>query len=234
MLKHRIITTLLWDGVQCVKPVSFGRPYRKLGAMEQYIQVIERRNIDELLLIDIEATAQGREPNYDKIRSFCDNLYCPVTYGGGINSLDHISKLLACGADKVLIGSNYDIIYQAARKFGSQAIVAHYMYHEITSEFPSIHAGYLVDRGAGELLLTDVEHDGRMMGYNYSLIADAAVKYDVPIIASGGCGEPSDMAKALEAGASAIAAGSMFLYTDHTPRSCAKYLSDLGIPVRLQ
>lgn len=233
VLKRRIITTLLWDGIQCVKPVAFGRPYRKLGAMEQYIQVIERRNIDELLLIDIEATAQGREPNYDKIRSFCDNLYCPVTVGGGIGSLDHISKLLESGADKIAIKTNFDLIYSAARKFGSQAIVAVYD-HNPNMSLQNIAAGHLIDRGAGELLLTNTNVDGMMHGYDYNIIAEASSKYSVPIIANGGCGEPNHMARALDSGASAVAAGSMFLYTEVTPRDCAKYLNKVGYKTRLE
>lgn len=233
MLKKRIIPTLLWDGVQCVKPVGFERPYRKLGPMEQYIQVMERRSIDELIIIDIEATNQEREPNYGKLRAFCDNLYCPVTYGGGINSLDCIAKLLENGADKVCIKTRLDIIEPAARKFGSQAIVyaldipmdAHT--HGINRK-----AVAAENRGAGEILATKMNYDGTMRGYDLQM-ATIVPAVNIPVIFNGGCGEPQDMEKAFNAGASAVAAGSMFLYTDHTPRSCAKYLAENKIAVRV-
>lgn len=231
MLKKRVIPTLLWDGIQCVKPVSFERPYRKLGAMEQYIQVMERRNIDELILIDIEATPQGREPNYDKIRAFCDNLYCPVTYGGGISSLDHISKLLACGADKVAINSHIEILKPAVEKFGAQAIVG------VCDFYPNAdgdrYCEYLVSQGVGEILLTSMLNDGVMNGYDLNMISEVS-NLPVPLIANGGCGDPEHMEQAFRAGASAVAAGSLFLYTEQTPRSCAKYLNDRGYSVRIQ
>jgi len=239
VLKHRIIPTLLWDGVQCVKPVSFERPYRKLGSMEQYIQVMERRNIDELIILDIEATAKNRPPDFDKLRAFCDNLYCPVTYGGGICTLDHIRDALSNGADKVAIRHQINIIPKAVDKFGAQAIVGVIDYcnrppHPIlpmqTIDETAI---YLESLGVGEILLTDTQQDGMMEGYNLELIELVTSAVDIPVIANGGCGEPVHMLQALEAGASAVAAGSMFLYTEYTPRDCARDLIEWGQDVRL-
>jgi len=239
MLKHRIIPTLLWDGMQCVKPVSFERPYRKLGTMEQYIRVIETRNVDELIIIDIEATPKGRPPNYVKLRQFCDNLYCPVTYGGGIRTLDDIRNALSNGADKVAIRHQIDIIPKAVEKFGAQAIVGVIDYcdrrnHPTLPMQPIDETSiYLESLGVGEILLTDTQKDGMMEGYNLALIELVSETVDIPVIANGGCGEPKHMLQALEAGASAVAAGSMFLYTEHTPRSCAEQLTEWGCDVRL-
>ena len=242
MLKHRIIPVLLTDGNgQCVKPVAFERPYRKLGTMEQYIRVIESRNVDELIIIDIEATAQKREPNFAKLRSWCDNLFCPVTYGGGVRTLDHIRLALENGADKVAIYTsaivNPNFIELAANKYGSQCITVvcdTYKDHFVCSGFgPIAFCNNMKNYGAGEILLNSVDHDGTMDGYNINLIQRVCVKTTLPVVALGGCGEPAHMHQALAAGASAAAAGSMFLYTDHTPRSCALELAEWGNEVRL-
>lgn len=235
MLKHRTIPVLLTDGNgQCVKPIAFGRPYRKLGTMEQYIQIIERRNVDELIIIDIEATAQGRKPNFAKLRSWCDNLFCPVTYGGGISTLDHIRLALENGADKVAIKSAYNIIPEASNKFGKQAIVG---VIDSFDEYDEYYYGWSASRyfeklGVGEILLNDQNSDGKMKGYNIELIKQAKGVL-IPTVILGGCGEPVHMHQALAAGASAVAAGSMFLFTEHTPRSCAEFLNEMGHPVRL-
>ena len=232
MLKHRIISVLLTDGNgQCVKPVAFERPYRKLGTMEQYIRVIESRNVDELIIIDIEATAQNREPNFAKLRSWCDNLFCPVTYGGGIRTLDHIRLALENGADKVAIKSIPGLIPGAVKKFGKQAIV--YVMDWTGQSDPVKWAQYQEHIGSGEILLNDTFLDGTMQGMNTLLIKEVAEAISIPVVALGGCGEPVHMHQALAAGASAVAAGSMFLYTDHTPRSCAEFLSEMGNEVRL-
>ena len=232
MLKHRIIPVLLTDGNgQCVKPVSFQRPYRKLGTMEQYIRVVENRNVDELIIIDIEATNQKRKPDFNKLRSYCDNLYCPVTYGGGISTLDDISMALNNGADKVAIRSIQGLIPGAVKKFGAQAIVYVMDWHG--EDDPIKWAQYAEHLGGGEILLNDVYKDGTMEGYNLELIKDVSRAVSIPVIALGGCGEPAHMAQALSAGASAVAAGSMFLYTDYTPKNCAEYLDKQGFPVRL-
>jgi cyclase len=243
-LKKRIIVTLLWDGRQVVKPVGFERPYRKLGSLMQYIRVIEKRNIDELILIDIEASPQKREPNWEAIREVTSQIYCPLTYGGGIKTLDHIKEALNSGADKVAMRGalrEYGFTVEASRKFGSQAIVACYDYFKNadnicidgTSLTPYL-CNLLGQRGVGEILLTDVEKDGTLNGYNLNLIRDVSRACSIPIIASGGCGNISHCLEAIEAGADAVAAGSMYLYTDTTPRDVAKYLYENNVPVRYE
>jgi len=232
MLKSRIIPTLLWDGVQCVKPVAFERPYRKLGPIEQYIQVIERRNVDELILIDIEATNEGRKPKFEAINRFASNLYCPLTVGGGVSSLDDIKELLANGADKVAIRSIPGLIPGAVKKFGAQAIVSVIDYQE--GDNPWVTAVYNQNLGAGEILLTSMFRDGGFLGYDLDTIRLVSNAVRIPVIASGGCRYSSDMLAAIRAGASAVAAGSMYLYTDITPRDSAKLLKEKGVNVRYE
>lgn len=256
MLKKRIIPTLLFDdNLQCVKPVSFSRPYRKLGPINQYIQVMERRNVDEIILLDITATVEGREPNIERINALTTNLYCPVTYGGGISTLEHIRDILCNGADKVIIHtaalSDPNFIQQAANRFGSQAIVVsinsrHLYSINWVAHNRDIRAGaggsfsswsYALEMeklGAGEIFITDVDKDGKCEGYNIELIGEVSKTVKIPVIANGGCQWINDMHDAIKAGASAVAAGSMFLYTETTPKMCADVLhGQFRVPVRI-
>jgi imidazole glycerol-phosphate synthase subunit HisF len=240
MLKHRIITTIMYDETgQVVKPVQFKRPYRRLGTLEQFMRVIEGRNIDELLFIDITATEQERKPNLELIARFAGSVFAPVTYCGGISSIDDISHVLSSGADKVAIKTHYELIYDAARKFGSQAVVG------VIDYLPDLAWGgqyrsaiqmaeYMELQGTGEIILTDMQRDGMMNGYNLSLIYNIANRVKIPVIASGGCEEPLDMVCSIERGASAVAAGSMFLFTETTPLDCAKCFRKFNIPARLE
>ena len=233
MLKNRIIPTLLFDSsLQCVKPIGFGRPYRKLGPMEQYIRVMEKRNVDEIILLDITARVEGREPNAAGIKALTSNLFCPVTYGGGISSLEHIRDILANGADKVAIRTHVELIGPAAEKFGSQAITAVITVNEYTNAVAQAKDYELL--GAGEILLTDVYRDGTQNGYNYASIEDVSKSVKIPVIANGGCGNILHMYKAIEAGASAVASGSMFLFSEITPKNCADILhGQFHVPVRI-
>ena len=239
MLKKRIIPTLLYDSsLQVVKPVSFGRPYRSLGTLMQYVNTMERRNIDELMLMDITSPENNHEPLFDKIKEFTSKLFCPVTVGGGIRKLDHITKLIQeCGADKVLIHGalfyDQDFVYRAARKFGSQAVVANLAVDYSSIITTRAWVKKLIEDGAGEIMITDMDKDGTMKGYNIGLTSNCVSWSTVPIIANGGCASPEDMEKAFNVGADAVAAGSLFLYTEHTPASCAKYLYEKNVAVRV-
>jgi imidazole glycerol-phosphate synthase subunit HisF len=233
-LKTRIITTLLWDGTNCVKPVAFCRPYRKLGPILQYLKVADRRNIDELILIDICATTEERAPLFAEISEITKNCFYPVTIGGGISALYDVAELLRNGADKVAIRTATQIIPTASKKFGAQAIVGVIDYDKtFPLDWVASYAAELEARGCGEILLTDTDYDGRMRGYNLELIDRVTRAVTIPVIASGGCGDPDDMLRAIRHGAHAVAAGSMFLYTDYTPKICAEYLDSEKIPVRL-
>lgn len=243
MLKHRIITTLLFDDtLQCVKPVAFGRPYRRLGPLTQYIKVVERRNVDELILLDICATQNGRAPFFKELSVLCSNIYAPVCYGGSIRSLDDIKMALDHGADKVAIKTkleDLEFIARAAEKFGSQCIVAAVdIKDNRVDSIPNILPierifEILVQYGVGEILLTDTKQDGTLNGYNLDIIRVCSNAVGIPIIANGGAGAPSHMVEAIRAGANAVAAGSMFLYTEFTPKMCAEELHKNNIPVRL-
>lgn len=199
----------------------------------QYIKVLEKRNVDELIVIDIEATKEGRLIDCDKIKEYTSQLFCPLTLGGGIKTLDDINKLLQSGADKVTIQTNYEIIPEASKKFGAQCIVysMDVLPYSLLSRTVK-DAKIWKSRGVGEILLTKTNYEGMMGGYDQMLIREISKAISIPIIINGGCGRPAHMKWALEHGASAVAASSMFLFTDVTPRDCAEYLKKEGVPVR--
>jgi cyclase len=184
---------------------------------------LERRDIDELLLLDVGATLGGRGPDFELVSDLCSTMFCPVTVGGGVRSLDDIRELLRCGADKVSIRTHRELITAASRKFGAQAIVA---------DVRSLEEARAAE-GAGELLLQSVERDGMMCGYDLDLIRDISSAVDVPVIAAGGCGSYEDMRQAIEAGAHAVAIGAAFQFCEMTPKGAARYLNEHGIASRL-
>jgi cyclase len=203
-----------------------------------------------LLILDIGATAEGRGPDLDMVRALSEACFIPITVGGGVKSLADIDALLRAGADKVAIGeacfSRPGLLEQAAARFGNQAIVAIINYPRVyllvrdLVELTDMHistaaelAHYFKTCGAGEILLQTMERDGTMQGYDLDLIEAVSNAVDIPVIASGGCSGYADMAEAINRGASGVAAGALFAFTDCTPRGAAEYLNRCGIPARM-
>lgn len=245
-LAKRIIPTVLSSDKRLVKGREF-KGNRVVGAAMQASCIYARREVDELILLDIKATDEKREPDYEWVGSITQQCFIPVTYGGGIGSVDHVVKLLHSGVDKISLCTaaikNHRLVADIAREVGSQAIVvsidAHSdkvtshcgkVVHDIT---PDTWACLLQDLGAGEILLNNVQLDGKMVGYDLQLIERVARAVDIPVIASGGCGSYQHMHEALEAGADAVAAGAMFTFKDCTPRGAANYLKEKGWEVRI-
>lgn len=234
---------MLWDQHGCVKGRGFDKS-RRIGSIEDRIRLLERRDIDELILLDVS----GGSPRFDEVRKLTAPLFCPITVGGGVKSLGDIGQLLACGADKVAINSaaleRPAFVDDTARKFGSQAvvvsidirglhIVAHNGRPEISDRRPGEWAREVESRGAGEILLTSIEHDGSMEGYDLGLVEMVARSVSIPVIACGGCGSYEHMKQALDAGAHAVAAGAMFQFRELTPKGASRYLNDRGYECRI-
>lgn len=246
MLAKRIIPLLLVSGDRLVKGIGFDST-RTVGHVQQAMRVHQQRGVDEMIVLDIDATKEGRGPNADFIRKLTDNFFAPLTIGGGVRGADDVRLLLEAGADKVAINTlaaeHPGRIKEITQRFGSQAIVAAIdvmgtqvmtccattRAHSDVTAF----AKHMEDCGAGEILLTRVERDGTLNGYDLELIREVTEAVGIPVIVSGGCGTPYDMLQAFEAGASACAAGAMFVWTDWTPRSCAQWLAERGVEVRL-
>jgi imidazole glycerol-phosphate synthase subunit HisF len=251
MLKTRIIPTLLFKGVGLVKGKAFDSG-RRVGTALQSIRVYNLREVDELVFLDIAATPGGARPNFREIDELADNCFMPMTVGGGVKSIEDIRDLLAVGADKVAINTaaveTPELIRDGAREFGAQCIVVSidvarapdgapqvvtHCGKRATGRHPVEWAKQAASLGAGEILLTSVERDGTMTGYDVDLVREVAAAVDIPVIASGGCGSYQHMAEVLDQSrASAVAAAAMFHFTEQTPREAKRYLAERGFRVR--
>ena len=251
MLKVRVIPTLLWKNVGLVKGVGFDS-WRRVGTVLPAIKVYNLREVDELILLDITATEEARDPDYGSIEEFSAECFVPLTVGGGVSNLGQIRRLLLAGADKITINSaayaNPDLIRQAARRFGSQCIVVAIDVRTLpaggyecygrcgmkpTGLEPKTWAKQVEALGAGEILLTSVERDGTMQGYDLELTRQVAESVRIPLIASGGAGTYEHLFDAIATGrASAVAAASMFHFTQQTPLAAKQHLAAKGLPMR--
>jgi imidazole glycerol-phosphate synthase subunit HisF len=251
VLKVRVIPTLLWKDFGLVKGVSFNS-WRRVGSVLPALRVYNARDVDELILVDITATQSGNVPDHASVADFSDESFVPLTVGGGITELEHIVALLRAGADKVAINTaavrTPGLVDKAAAKFGAQCVVVSIDVRrgadarctvwvrsgtEDTGMDPVAWAREVAARGAGEILLTSIDRDGTMQGYDVPLIESIASVVDIPVIASGGAGEPAHMVAAIrDGGASAVAAASIFHFTEQTPGGIKQALTAAGIPVR--
>ncbi|KPA96677.1 MULTISPECIES: AglZ/HisF2 family acetamidino modification protein [Pseudomonas] len=229
MLKHRVIPALLLREGGLVKTQKFGK-HKYIGDPLNAIRIFNEKEVDELVLLDIDATRQGREPDYEFIESVAAECFMPLGYGGGITSVEQVRRIFSIGVEKVILQTaaleNPDLIRDLAERFGSQSIVVsidvkrnwlgRYRLRSIakggiaSSDWLSV-LKELVAAGAGEVLLNAVDRDGMQEGYDLRLIQMAAETVDVPLIALGGAAGVSDFALAIGAGASAVAAGSFFV-----------------------
>lgn len=247
MLKLRVMPTMLYKGYGLVKGKAFDS-WRRTGSVMQTVKVYDMRGVDELVLLDIAATDEGREPDFALVDEVADECFMPLTVGGGIKTLEHVRGLLKVGADKVAINTatveNPSLVTETARKFGAQCVVASIDFRgtevfthsgkKATGLDVVAHAKACEKLGAGEILLTSVERDGCMTGYDLGVTRRVSEAVGIPVIASGGAGSYEDMAKAvLEGKASAIAAAAVFHFTEQTPREAKEHLRSRGIPVRL-
>ena len=249
-LAHRIIPVLLMRNGNLVKGKRFDST-RIVGNIFQAAEIHQARGVDEMLVLDVGATIKGLGPNYSIIRELTERCFMAITVGGGITCGDHVRELMNNGADKVVLGTiAYDdrsVVTRLANKFGSQAISIAidvlfdgYSWCVVTHcgtrpHFfsPVAFAAEMESRGAGELIVTAIRNDGMMNGYDLGLIRKIAKEVSIPVVANGGCGSYEHMHRALKAGASAVAAGAFFQWTEGTPKGAAEYLNEKGWEVRL-
>lgn len=238
MLVARVIPVMLCKGRQLVKGKRFVND-RVVGHALQAARIHAARGVDELLILDVSATAEGRTVDLGMIEELTDGIFVPVTVGGGIRTLEQIKALLRAGADKVLIGDaayrDATFIEDAAAMFGSQAIVVTVDHQARKADRAECiwRTQYFASIGAGEILLNNMDRDGTMQGYDIDLIREVTAAVSVPVIVCGGCCDYADMQAAIEAGASAVGVGALFQFEDATPREAAEHLKAKGIEVRL-
>lgn len=244
MLAHRVIPTLLMRGDQLVKGRQFNA-WRSVGHIEQAARICGARGVDETILLDIAATPEGRGPDLERISRITESFFTPLTVGGGVKSIDDVRNLLKAGADKIAICTSAPLLVKpCAKYFGSQAILwaIDCVAGGVASRCgalrapciaPSALARIAEAEGAGEILLTSIDREGTMDGYDLDLIREVSQAVSIPVIAHGGCSGPEDMLAAIRAGASACAAGALFAFTDTTPADCARFLHDNGVEARV-
>ena len=203
--------------------------------------------MDEIVLLDVNATREGRLISPRLIAQISLTLRVPLAVGGGISSVRDVSQLLEAGADKIVLGTkaNRKVISELAEEFGSQAIVcsvdasggdgfavAVESGRRILEISPLIYARQLVDVGAGEILLQHIDKDGTMEGINAVLIESVVKDVSVPILASSGLSSPQDAVRAAQAGAAGVVAGALLQFTQATPAEIKEALASAGFDVR--
>ena len=251
MLSARVIPCLDVDNGRVVKGVKF-KEIRDAGDPVLIAKAYEEQGADELVFLDITASSDDRNTMIDVVRKTADTCFMPLTVGGGIRNVQNIREMLLAGADKVSLNTaailNPNIIDEASEKFGNQCIVVAidakqwgkswsvYTHggRKITQLDAIEWAKEVVDRGAGEILLTSMDRDGTKEGYDIDLTSAISESVDVPVIASGGVGNPTHMAEGINLGkASAVLVASIFHFGEFTISETKSVMEQHGIPVRL-
>lgn len=249
MLRNRVIPVVLLDGYSVVKTIRF-KERRNLGSPITVARIYNRRNVDELMLLDIDASKNGDKIDEMTVEEVASECFMPLSVGGGLQNCADIANILSKGADKVVLNTSalksLSFVKEAADMFGSQCIVASVDVLKKADNYTVFsHSGVpvnfglidwinkLEEAGIGELVINSVDNDGVMCGYDYELITLVSNIVSVPIIALGGVQEPTDAVNGVKAGASAIAAASIFHFTDYTPNDLKLAMNEANIPVRL-
>lgn len=255
MLTKRIIPCLDVTGGRVVKGTSF-TDLRDAGDPVELAAFYYEEGADELVFLDIGATPEGRETLVDVVQRVSEQVFIPLTVGGGLRSIDDMRKMLEAGADKTSINTaavlDPEMITHGAKRFGSQCIVVAIDARQATGNgtprwIVLTHGGrkptgidavewakQAVELGAGEILLTSWDEDGQQRGYDLELTRAISEAVTVPVIASGGAGNLEHLREAFEIGkAHAVLAASIFHFRTYSIREAKEYLAEKGIPVRL-
>ena len=230
MIRPRIIPCLLLANRGLVKTHKFASP-KYVGDPINAIRIFNDKEVDELLVLDIEASKAKRGPHFDQIEEFAGECFMPLCYGGGISSVEQVGQLFSIGVEKVAVQTaalrDLDLIARIAARYGRQAVVVAIDVKKNMFGQPKLYSSATgntdgrawdeflssaVAAGAGEILLNAVDKDGTLSGMDLPLIAAASAKCSVPLIASGGVNSLADMKAAIDAGASAVAGGAFFVF----------------------
>ena len=249
MLKHRLIPCVLLKDWQLVKSIQFGS-FRTIGHPTATVRVYNARNVDELIVLDIDASLNDEPINTEIITDMANECFMPLTIGGGIKSIEDVYTVLGAGADKVSINSEAikrpSFIKEIATIFGSQCVVCSIDIKRVDGVYkvfnkkeglleidPLALAKEYEAQGAGEILLTSIDHEGTTQGYDLELLKLFSKELSIPIIINGGMGKPEHGVDALQHGADALAAAYIFHFTQYTPLMIKETLSTHHYPVRL-
>ena len=249
MLKKRIIPIVLLDGFSVLKTINF-KQRRNLGSPITVMRTYNTRNVDEMIILDIDASKQGRPIDKFTIKEISKDCFMPLTVGGGVRSCNDIESLLKVGADKVAFNraaiDDPSFITTAASSFGSQCVVVSVDVIKVGDKY-RIYSGDNVldnitlpswikkvqDLGAGEILINDVSRDGTMSGCDIELAISLCNLTDIPVIYAGGVSNPQNAVNLIEAsGVDAVGMSSIFHFTDYTPEDFRRELRANGIHSR--
>lgn len=231
MNKTRVIPALLLRGQGLIKTVKFKDP-TYVGDPINAVRIFNEKEVDELVFLDIAATVEGRGPDFELLTDIASEAFMPMAYGGGITTLEEVRRIFELGFEKVIINSaaykNAGLIAESASVFGSQSIVGCvdvrktlFGRYELCSASARVkekvslaeHLSTLTRSGIGEILVNAVDRDGTMGGYDLKLLREVSTSVTVPVIACGGAGNIDHFAQAVQdGGASAVAAGSLFVF----------------------
>lgn len=228
-MRKRLIPVLLLDrDRRLVKTIGFGeRTY--IGDPFNVIRLFNEKEVDEICILDIDATKDGREPDFDFISELSSECFMPLSYGGGIKTLKQCERLGRSGVEKFVVGTSasaLNFIRELSDNFGSQAVVVSVdvrMFadeHRVFATNGQIEVGKSVidfcekmqGEGVGEIILHSIDHDGARNGYDLNLIRAVSKKLKVPVVALGGAGDYQHLREAISSGASAAASGSAFVF----------------------
>jgi len=227
----RVIPCLLLRNNGLVKTIRF-KEHVYVGDPINAVKIFNEKEVDELIFLDIDATKERKEPSYPMIRKIAGECFMPFSYGGGINTLEQIEEIVRSGAEKIIINTNAyrkkGFIREASEKFGSSTIVVSMdVRKKITGGYnvwinsgrentgikPVDYAKEMEQQGAGEIFVNSIDRDGTMEGYDIDLVKSVASAVTIPVIACGGAGNKDDLGLVVkEGGASAAAAGSLFVF----------------------
>ena len=249
MLKKRIIPTLLIKPMGLYKGKNFLSD-RNIGAILPSIKTYNMRDVDEIIILDVEATNNNYDINLDLVKEISENCFVPLTFGGGINDIEQVRKLFKYGADKIAVNTylyeNLNFISDVASNFGSQSIVASVDVKKIDTKWICFSNSGSVNKklevldwckklenyGVGEIMLCSIDKDGLLEGYDQKLIEYVSKNINIPLIASGGANDFKDFERAIKNGASAVAAASIYHFTERTPSKAKEFLHKNNIAVR--
>lgn len=230
MKRVRVIPTLLVQKGGLVKSVKF-KNHNYVGDPINAVKIFNEKEIDEIVILDISATSEKRGPYIDIIRDITSEAFMPVGYGGGISTLQEIRELIFAGVEKVILNTiafeKPELVTQASKILGSQSIVVSVdVKRKIFGGYtvcvengrrmigvdPVTYCKQMEEAGAGEILLNSIDRDGTYQGYELKLIQQVSSQLNIPVVAIGGASDIEDFRQAVVYGASAVAAGSLFIY----------------------
>ncbi len=251
MLKNRIIPCLDVKNGRVVKGINFV-DLKDAGDPVEQAKIYSDGGADEICFLDITASNENRDIIYEVVKNTSKKCFVPLTVGGGVRSVDDISKLLSCGADKVSINTaavqNADVVVKSSKKFGSQCIVVAIDAKKTPDKWEVFtHGGRnntgidaikfakkMEDSGAGELLVTSMDRDGTQVGYDIELMSKISSTVNIPTIASGGVGNLDHLVEGIKLGkANAVLAASIFHYGRYSIKEAKEYLMSKNVPIRI-